>query len=115
MTDHRPSLAASTTGDGGALPGSGSSEPVDKRRRWLVISGIVVAKLAIIAVVVLLPTSLALSLGAAHGLVMVVLPVSGVVGWLVLRHQRRGTDAGGPLEPAEIPSVHRRPRHGRSR
>lgn len=64
------------------------------RRRWVAI-GLVAAKLAVVAAIVLVPSGLAVSLGAAHAVAMVFLLVAGAVAVLVTR--RRGRSVRGLL------------------
>lgn len=59
-----------------------------RRSRWLVVSGVLLVKASIIAGLVLLPSGLAISLGVAHGLVLLVVGGGVVAALLVAR--RRG-------------------------
>lgn len=69
-----------------------------RRPRWMVISGILLAKILIIAAIVLLPSGLAISLGAAHGIVLLVLGGSAAVALLAAR--RRGGSRPAQPHPA---------------
>jgi hypothetical protein len=68
-----------------------------RRPRWAVISGLLLAKVLIIAGIVLLPSGLAISLGAAHGIVLLVVGGSAAVALLVARRR------GGSVRPASSP------------
>jgi hypothetical protein len=65
--------------------------PTRRRPRWLVISGILLAKVLIIGAVVLLPAGLTISLGAVHGVALLVL--GGSVAAALLVAGRRGTSS----------------------
>jgi uncharacterized membrane protein YpjA len=58
------------------------------RRRWLAVTGIILVKLGILAVIVVLLSEMAHSFGTAHGVVLLVLLVSAAVVGLVFK--RRG-------------------------
>lgn len=60
------------------------------RRRWVVVLGIILVKLGIIALLLVLPPALAISLGAAHGVALLVLLVSAAVTLLVYKRRGRG-------------------------
>jgi peptidoglycan/LPS O-acetylase OafA/YrhL len=59
-----------------------------RRRRWAAV-GLVAVKLALVAVALLLPSGVALSVGAAHGVVMLLLLAAAVVALLVARRRGR--------------------------
>jgi len=80
-----------------------------RRPRWMVISGILLAKVLIVAAIVLLPSGLAISLGAAHGIVLLVLAGSAVVALLAAR--RRGGPRPAPPHQADHGHGHG-PGHG---
>jgi hypothetical protein len=60
-------------------------ESTRRRRRWLVVAGTILVKLGILAVILVLPSGVALSFGAAHGVVLLVLLVSAAVAVLVFK------------------------------
>jgi hypothetical protein len=75
--------------------------------------GIVAAKLAVVAVVVVLPSGLALSIGAVHAAGMLVVLAAAVVALLVVR--RRGGRWRVVLAHLPLGRLHRPTRHGRQR
>jgi hypothetical protein len=70
---------------------SGSSDPAAgiRGRRHRVVLGVVAAKLAIIALILVLPSGLAIGLGAAHGVVVLVAAVGAVSLLVIKRHRSR--------------------------
>jgi hypothetical protein len=64
-----------------------------------VISGILLAKVLIIAGIVLLPSGLAISLGAAHGIVLLVVGGSAAVALLVARRRGRSARSARSASP----------------
>lgn len=70
---------------------SGSNDPTagTRGRRHRVALGVVAAKLAIIALILVLPSGLAIGLGAAHGAVVLVAAVGAVSLLVIKRHRNR--------------------------
>jgi len=88
------------TGDDTSVgPGRGSTRRIP---RWVVVFGIVLVKLGVIALLLTLPFGLAISLGAAHGVALLVLLVVAAVTLLVYKLR------GRTLPPA----LSRRPSRG---
>ena len=87
-----------TGDDTGVGPGRGSTR---RRPRWVMVFGIILVKLGVIALILALPFGLAISLGAAHGVALLVLLVVAAVTLLVYKLR------GGTLHPA---LSHRPPR-----
>jgi hypothetical protein len=84
--------------------GSGTGvvpEPPRRRPRWLPLLGIVLIKLAIIASILMLPSGLALSLGASHVVALLVLLVAAAGTALVYKLR------GKPLRPLLSMARHR--------
>ena len=89
-----PGSNADDTGDDtGAGPGRGSTR---RRPRWVMVFGIILVKLGVIALILVLPFGLAISLGAAHGVALLVLLVVAAVTLLVYKLR------GGTLPPALV-------------
>jgi hypothetical protein len=65
-----------------------------RKRHWPVLLGIILVKVAIIGVIVVLPSGLAISLGASHAVGLIVLVVVAAVTAIVLKLR------GKPLRPA---------------
>ena len=84
--------------DTGVGPGRGSTR---RRPRWMMVFGIILVKLGVIALILVLPFGLAISLGAAHGVALLVLLVVAAVTLLVYKLR------GRTLHPALL---HRPPR-----
>ncbi len=74
-------------------PGT-SAEPGSPKPRRHLLLGIIVAKVAIIALILMLPSGLALSLGASHIVVLAVLLVAAAATAIVLKRR------GKPLRPS---------------
>ena len=75
------------TGDGtGVGTGGGSTR---RRPRWVIVLGIILVKLGVIALILVLPFGLAISLGAAHGVALLVLLVVAAVTLLVYKLRGR--------------------------
>lgn len=72
-------------------PGTGRRRP-----RWMVISGILLAKVLLIAGLVLLPSGLAISLGTAHGVALLVVGGSAAVALLAARRWGRSSRPAPP-------------------
>ena len=88
-----------TGDDTGVRPGRGSTR---RRARWVMVFGIILVKLlGVIALILVLPFGLAISLGAAHGVALLVLLVVAAVTLLVYKLR------GRTLPPALL---HRPPR-----
>ena len=87
-----------TGDDTGARTGRGSTR---RRPRWVMVFGIILIKLGVIALILVLPFGLAISLGAAHGVALLVLLVVAAVTLLVYKLR------GRTLPPALL---HRPPR-----
>jgi amino acid transporter len=85
--------------DTGVGPGRGSTR---RRPRWVMVFGIILVKLGVIALILVLPFELAISLGAAHGVALLVLLVVAAVTLVVYRLR------GRTLNPAAL--LHRPPR-----
>lgn len=68
-------------------------EPPRRRRGWVALLGIILVKLGIVAAVLILPSGLALSLGAGHAVALLVLLVAAAVTALVFKLR------GKPLRP----------------
>jgi hypothetical protein len=94
-----PPPATDSNDDTGVAPGRGSMR---RKRRGVAVLGIILVKLGIVAVILILPSGLAISLGAAHGVALLVLLVSAAVTLVV--YKRRGKT----LRPA----LSHRPHHG---
>ena len=76
------------------VPGTGvAPEAPGRRPRWMPLLGIILVKLGIVATILLLPSGLALSLGAGHAVALLVLVMAAGVTALV--YKRRGK----PLHP----------------
>jgi hypothetical protein len=75
-----------TGDDTGVGPDHGSTR---RRARWMVVFGIILIKLAVIALILVLPFGLAISLGAAHGIALLVLLVVAAVTLLVYKLRGR--------------------------
>jgi hypothetical protein len=69
-------------------------DPQGRRPRWVALLGIILVKLAIVAVILVLPSGLALSLGASHLVALLVLLVAAAVTAVVFKLR------GKPLRPA---------------
>jgi hypothetical protein len=67
-------------------PGRGSSR---RRPRWVMVFGIILVKLGVIALILVLPFGVAISLGAAHGVALLVLLVVAAVTLLVYKLRGR--------------------------
>ncbi len=89
MADQPP--APGSNDDTGVGPGRGSTR---RRPRWVMVFGIILVKLGVIALILVLPFGLAISLGAAHGVALLVLLVVAAVTLLVYKLR------GRPLHPA---------------
>ena len=87
-----------TGDDTGVGTGRGSTR---RRPRWMIVFGIILIKLGVIALILVLPFGLAISLGAAHGVALLVLLVVAAVTLLVYKLR------GRTLHPALL---HRPPR-----
>ena len=75
------------TGDGtGVGTGGGSTR---RRPRWVIVFGIILVKLGVIALILVLPFGLAISLGAAHGVALLVLFVVAAAALLVYKLRGR--------------------------
>ena len=100
MTDPPPAPGSNndTGDDTGVGPGRGSTR---RRPRWVMVFGIILVKLGVIALLLILPFGLAISLGAAHGVALLVLLVVAAVTLLVYKLR------GRTLHPALL---HRPPR-----
>ena len=96
MADLPP--APGSNDDTGVGPGRGSTR---RRPRWVMVFGIILVKLGIITLLLVLPFGLAISLGAAHGVALLVLLVVAAVMPLVNKLR------GRTLPPARS---HRPPR-----
>jgi hypothetical protein len=97
MTDLPP--APDSNDDTGVGTGRGSTR---RRARWVMVFGIILVKLlGVIALLLVLPFGLAISLGAAHGVALLVLLVVAAVTLLVYKLR------GRTLHPALL---HRPPR-----
>ena len=90
-----------TGDDTGVGTGGGSTR---RRPRWVIVFGIILVKLGVIALILVLPFGLAISLGAAHGVALLVLLVVAAVTLLVYKLR------GRTLHPA---LSHRPPRRHR--
>lgn len=75
-----------TSDDTGMGPGRGSTR---RRPRWMMVFGIILVKLGVIALILVLPFGLAISLGAAHGVALLVLLVVAAVTLLVYKLRGR--------------------------
>jgi hypothetical protein len=75
-----------TGDDTGVGPGRGSTR---RRPRWVMVFGIILVKLGIIALILVLPFGLAISLGATHGVALLVLLVVAAVTLLVYKLRGR--------------------------
>ena len=84
MADLPPAHGSSD--DTGVGPGRGSTR---RRPRWVMVFGIILVKLGVIALILVLPFGLAISLGAAHGVAMLVLLVVAAVTLLVYKLRGR--------------------------
>lgn len=84
--------------DTGVGPGRGSTR---RRPRWVMVFGIILVKLGVIALILVLPLGLTISLGVAHGVALLVLLVVAAVTLLVYKLR------GSTLHPALL---HRPPR-----
>ena len=74
------------------------------RPRWVVVFGIILVKLGVIALLLILPFGLAISLGAAHGVALLVLLVVAAVTLLVNKLRDRTLP---PARPHRPPRGHR--------
>ena len=81
-----PGSNDNTGDDTGVLPGRGSTR---RRPRWMMVFGIILVKLGVIALLLILPFGLAISLGAAHGVALLVLLVVAAVTLLVYKLRDR--------------------------
>ncbi len=88
MPDVSPSPGSNddTGDDTGVGSGRGSTR---RRPRWVIVFGIILVKLGVIALILVLPFGLAISLGAAHGVALLVLLVVAAVTLLVYRLRGR--------------------------
>ena len=88
MTDPLPAPGSNndTGDDTGVGPGRGSTR---RRPRWVMVFGIILVKLGVIALLLILPFGLAISLGAAHGVALLVLLVVAAVTLLVYKLRGR--------------------------
>jgi hypothetical protein len=89
MTDLLPPAPGSndnTGDDTGVRPGCGSTR---RRPRWVMVFGIILIKLGVVALLLVLPFELAISLGAAHGVALLVLLVVAAVPLLVYKLRGR--------------------------
>src|SRR5215207_7932702 len=93
-----PPAPGSNDDDTGVGPGRGSTR---RRPRWVMVFGIILIKLGVIALILVLPFGLTISLGAAHGVALLVLLVVAAVPLLVYKLR------GRTLHPALL---HRPPR-----
>ncbi len=84
MADLPP--APGSNDDTGVRPGRGST---GRRPRWVMVFGIMLVKLGVIALILVLPFGLAISLGAAHGVALLVLLVVAAVTLLVYKLRGR--------------------------
>jgi hypothetical protein len=66
---------------------SGDPAPGTRSRRRRVALGVVTAKVAIVALILVLPSGLAIGLGAAHGVALLVAGVAAVSLLVVQRHR----------------------------
>jgi hypothetical protein len=73
-------LPPGSSDDTGVGPGRGSAR---RRPRWMMLFGIILVKLGVIALILVLPFGLAISLGAGHGIALLVLLVVAAVTLLV--------------------------------
>jgi hypothetical protein len=85
-----PPTALESNDDAGVRAGH---EPKRSTRRRIVVLGIVVVKLAVVAIILILPSGLAISLGAVHGVALLVLLASAAVTLVVLKLR------GGAMRP----------------
>src|SRR5215207_1991876 len=81
-----PPAPGSNDDDTGVGPGRGSTR---RRPRWVVVFGVILVKLGIIALLLVLPFGLAISLGAGHGVTLLVLLVVAAVTPLVSKLRGR--------------------------
>ena len=81
-----PGSNDNTGDDTGVRPGRGST---GRRPRWMMVFGIILVKLGVIALLLILPFGLAISLGAAHGVALLVLLVVAAVTLLVYKLRGR--------------------------
>ena len=93
-----PGSNGGTGDDAGVRPVRGSTR---RRPRWVMLFGIILVKLGVIALILVLPFRLAISLGAAHGVALLALLVVAAV--ILLVYKLRGRT----LHPAPL---HRPPR-----
>ena len=84
--------------DTGVGPGRGSTRRIP---RWVMVFGIILVKLGVFALILVLPFGLTISLGAAHGVALLVLLVVAAVTLLVYKLR------GRTLHPTPL---HRPPR-----
>ncbi len=84
MADLPP--APGSNDDTGLGPGRGSTR---RRPRWVMVFGFILVKLGFIALILVLPFGLAISLGAAHGVALLVLLVVAAVTLLVYKLRGR--------------------------
>jgi len=100
MADLPPTSGSNndTGDDTGVGTGRGSTR---RRPRWVMVFGIILIKLGVIALILVLPFGLMISLGAAHGVALLVLLVVAAVTLLVYKLR------GRTLHPALL---HRPPR-----
>jgi hypothetical protein len=96
-----PGSNGNTGDDIGVRSGRGSTK---HGPRWMMVFGIILVKLGVIALLLILPFGLTISLGAAHGVALLVLLVVAVVTLLVYKLR------GRTLPPA---LSHRPPRRHR--
>ena len=68
-------------------------EAMRRRPRWVMVFGIILVKLEVIALILVLPFGLAISLGAAHGVALLVLLVAVAV--TLLAYKLRGVTQYG--------------------
>jgi hypothetical protein len=100
MADLPPTPGSNDDTDDDTDMGTGRGS-TRRRPRWVMVFGIILIKLGVVALILLLPFGLAISLGAAHGVVLLVLLVVAAVTLLVYKLR------GRTLHPALL---HRPPR-----
>ncbi len=92
MADLPPYPASNddTGDDTGVGPGRESTR---RRPRWVMVFGIILVKLGVIALILVLPFELAISLGAAHGVALLVLLVATALAVYKPRSRTRGEES----------------------
>jgi hypothetical protein len=80
-----PSPDTDSNDDTGLVTGRGSMR---RKRRGVVVLGMILVKLGFVALILVLPSGLAISLGAAHGVALLAVLVSAAVTLVV--YKRRG-------------------------